>query len=44
MDEAYILDGGQLSNKELQELDDLMYQDIDDEDPMDVLTSNLKKE
>ena len=44
MDEAYILDGGQLSNKELQELDALMYQDIDDEDPMDVLTSNLKKE
>ena len=44
MDEAYILDGGQLSNKELQELDELMYQDIDNDDPMDVLTSNLKKE
>ena len=31
-------------NKELQELDELMYKDIDDDDPMDVLTSNLKKE
>lgn len=45
MDEAYILDGGQLSNKELKELDAIMYEDIDEElDPMDVLTSNNTKE
>ena len=45
MDEAYILDGGQLSNKELKELDAIMYGDIDEElDPMDVLTSNNTKE
>ena len=45
MDEAYILDGGQLSNKDLKELDDLMYLDEqEDEDPMDILTSNYKKE
>ena len=45
MDEAYILDGGQLSNKELKELDEIMYEDIDEEeDPMDVLTSNNTKE
>lgn len=45
MDEAYILDGGQLSNKELKELDAIMYEDIEEElDPMDVLTSNNTKE
>lgn len=45
MDEAYILDGGQLSNKDLKELDAIMYEDIDEElDPMDVLTSNNTKE
>ena len=45
MDEAYILDGGQLSNKELKELDDLMYLDVDEQaDPMDILTSKQTKE
>ena len=45
IDEAYILDGGQLSNKQLKELDDMMYQDVDEqEDPLDVLTSNYPKE
>lgn len=45
MDEAYILDGGQLSNKELKELDEIMYEDVDENiDPMDVLTSNQGKE
>ena len=44
MDEAYILDGGQLSNKELKELDAVMYEDVDEEaDPLDILTSNQEE-
>ena len=45
MDEAYILDGGQLSNKELKELEEMMYLDVDEQqDPMDILTSISKNE
>ena len=44
MDEAYILDGGQLSNKELKELEEYMDMDYNDsEDPMDILTSSTNK-
>ena len=44
MDEAFILDGGQLSNKELKELDAIMYEDVDEEaDPLDILTSNQEE-
>lgn len=45
MDEAYILDGGQLSNKQLKELDDGMNEEIDESlDPMGILTSDSDKE
>lgn len=45
MDEAYILDGGQLNNKQLKELEENMDMEVDeDEDPMSILTTDSKKE